>query len=242
MVHDHLFGMPFDPYTLGGQTVLLCLAMLYSGLIGAEREWHGNPAGLRTHVLVCVGATLITLASVQISLGRPRGVGGDPGHIAAQIVSGIGFLGAGAIMREGATVRGLTTAASVWAVAGLGIAIAAGPSTAELAAVATVFILVTLGLMSRLEVTFRLKGGAAILSAEVKISQDGSTHFLDLLSSLGVQVMGMQWDVPTEAEHRADRALVRRVQMRVQLPRRFDRAGFNAALLKEPSLVSFHLE
>jgi putative Mg2+ transporter-C (MgtC) family protein len=242
MGHDHLFGLPFDPYSLGGQTVLLFLAVLFGGLIGAEREWHGNPAGLRTHVLVCVGSTLITLASVQISLGRPRGVGGDPGHIAAQIVSGIGFLGAGAIMREGATVRGLTTAASVWTVAGLGIAIAAGPRTTELAAIATLFILATLALLSQLEVAFRLKGGTAVLSAEVKISQEGGTHFLDLLNHLGVQVLGMQWDVPTESAHRTDRALVRRVQMRVQLPRGFNRNAFNAALLKEPSLVSFHLE
>ncbi|HPZ22919.1 MAG TPA: MgtC/SapB family protein [Bacillota bacterium] len=98
----------------------LVLAVVFGSIIGLERELHNHPAGFRTHVLVCIGSTLFTLVSVS-SFG-----GADPSRVAAQIVSGIGFLGAGTILREGATIRGLTTAASLWSVAGVGMAIGTG--------------------------------------------------------------------------------------------------------------------
>lgn len=97
----------------------LVLAVIAGSIIGLERELHNHPAGFRTHVLVCIGSTLFTLVSVS-------SFGGDPSRVAAQIVSGIGFLGAGTILREGATIRGLTTAASLWSVAGVGMAIGTG--------------------------------------------------------------------------------------------------------------------
>lgn len=98
----------------------LFLAVLFGSVIGLEREKNNHPAGFRTHTLVSVGAALITLVSINSFPG------GDPARVAAQIVSGIGFLGAGTIMREGTTIRGLTTAASLWSVAGIGMAIGAG--------------------------------------------------------------------------------------------------------------------
>lgn len=98
----------------------LALAVLFGSGIGLEREKNNHPAGFRTHILVCTGAALITLVSINSFPG------GDPARVAAQIVSGIGFLGAGTIMREGTTIRGLTTAASLWSVAGIGMAIGAG--------------------------------------------------------------------------------------------------------------------
>lgn len=98
----------------------LILAVVFGSIIGLERELNNHPAGFRTHILVCTGAALITLVSMHSFPG------GDPGRVAAQIVSGIGFLGAGTIMREGTTIRGLTTAASLWSVAGVGMAIGAG--------------------------------------------------------------------------------------------------------------------
>lgn len=91
-------------------------------LIGLEREIHEHPAGMRTHLLVSVGSAGFTILSIGV-FAEP---GGDPGRVAAQIVSGIGFLGAGAILKEGATIRGLTTAASLWAVAAVGMALGAG--------------------------------------------------------------------------------------------------------------------
>jgi putative Mg2+ transporter-C (MgtC) family protein len=98
----------------------LVLAVIFGSIIGLERELHNHPAGFRTHILVCIGSTLFTLVSIS-SFG-----GDDSSRVAAQIVSGIGFLGAGTILREGATIRGLTTAASLWSVAGVGMAIGTG--------------------------------------------------------------------------------------------------------------------
>ncbi len=101
------------------------LALILGGAIGLEREVHGRPAGLRTHVMVCLGAAILMLGSEhsQMTLVQSgRGVF-DPDRLSAGIITGIGFLGAGAIMREGNLVRGLTTAGSIWFVAGLGIVI-----------------------------------------------------------------------------------------------------------------------
>ena len=88
------FGHAIDPLSLAGKVLAVLLAVLLGGLIGAERELHGSPAGMRTHILVCVGATVMTLTSVEIGLGVRGGMRGNPAHLAAQIVSGIGFLGA----------------------------------------------------------------------------------------------------------------------------------------------------
>lgn len=99
-------------------------ALLLGGVIGLERDVHGRAAGLRTHMLVSVGSALFTL--ISINLAAELGRGGDPGRIAAQIVSGIGFLGAGTILKSGFNVRGLTTAACMWLVAAVGMACAVG--------------------------------------------------------------------------------------------------------------------
>ncbi|HEV8489487.1 MAG TPA: MgtC/SapB family protein [Candidatus Limnocylindrales bacterium] len=99
----------------------LLLAAALGALIGVEREIHGHPAGMRTHLLVALGAAIFTVLSIY-GFGQPGQAGLDPSRIAAQIVSGIGFLGAGAILKEGATIRGLTTAASLWATAAVGLA------------------------------------------------------------------------------------------------------------------------
>jgi putative Mg2+ transporter-C (MgtC) family protein len=103
----------------------LALAVILGGAIGIEREVKAKPAGLRTNILICVGACLLTDVSVRI--GNINGTRvGDPARLAAQIVSGIGFLGAGTIMQGGGVVTGLTSAATIWVVAALGIAIGAG--------------------------------------------------------------------------------------------------------------------
>ncbi|HHV16342.1 MAG TPA: MgtC/SapB family protein [Gelria sp.] len=104
----------------------LALACILGALIGLERESLNRPAGLRTYTLVCVGSTLAMIVSIDIYMQYYQTVNADPGRIAAQVVSGIGFLGAGTIMREGASVRGLTTAAGLWVVACIGLAIGAG--------------------------------------------------------------------------------------------------------------------
>lgn len=111
--------------------IKLLLAALAGGVIGFEREMHGRPAGLRTHLLVTVGSCLMMIISEAFhlkygELGMESAVRIDPSRTAAQIIAGIGFLGAGVILKEGVNVRGLTTAASLWVVAGLGMAFGMG--------------------------------------------------------------------------------------------------------------------
>jgi putative Mg2+ transporter-C (MgtC) family protein len=137
---------------VGGSTPLiiafrLLLAVVFGGLIGLERESHGRPAGFRTHILVSLGSTLIMLVSAYGLQSLDTDY--DPGRIAAQVISGIGFLGAGTILREGANVRGLTTAASLWAVAGIGLAVGIGMYYA--AAIATILVVLTLLYLNRFE-------------------------------------------------------------------------------------------
>ena len=112
-------------------TLRLVLAALAGGFVGIEREKHGRPAGLRTHLLVAVGSCLMVIVSegFYLKYGNVPGtsvVRLDPARVAAQIVTGIGFLGAGVILKEGISVRGLTTAACLWLVAGLGMSIGMG--------------------------------------------------------------------------------------------------------------------
>ena len=109
----------------------LVLAAVLGGLIGAEREYRGKVAGTRTHLLVALGAALMMLVSRYGFGGQ-----GDPSRVAAQIVSGIGFIGAGAIMVDRHSVHGLTTAAGIWVAAGIGMATAAGRYVLALATTA----------------------------------------------------------------------------------------------------------
>ena len=122
----------------------LVISFIAGGIIGAERERRTTPAGLRTHILICTGATLLMMLSLHMGSGN-----GDPGRIAAQVVSGIGFLGAGAIMRFGATVQGLTSAASIWAIAALGLAVGAGYLFA--AGLFTFLLLIALIVLDKIE-------------------------------------------------------------------------------------------
>jgi putative Mg2+ transporter-C (MgtC) family protein len=125
----------------------LLLAAALGALIGVEREIHGHPAGMRTHLLVALGSAIFTVLSIY-GFGDPTQAGVDPSRIAAQIVSGIGFLGAGAILKEGATIRGLTTAASLWATAAVGLA--AGAAQYPIAWTGAVIIIFSLWPLNRI--------------------------------------------------------------------------------------------
>lgn len=125
----------------------LSLAAFCGALLGLERQIHGRPAGLRTHILVATGSALMTLAGMSFSTaagtaGGAAGLASDPTRIAAGIVTGIGFIGAGAILRTKDMIRGLTTAACIWVAAGTGVAAAFGMFVPVLAV--TVFSLVVL--------------------------------------------------------------------------------------------------
>ncbi len=122
--------------------VKLVLAVALGGVVGLEREFSGHPAGLRTNILICLGATLLMHLSLRVGLVDGVHVG-DPGRIAAQVVSGIGFLGAGAILHTRGIIRGLTTAATIWVVAAVGLAIGAGGFVEATGAVLLVGIVLT---------------------------------------------------------------------------------------------------
>lgn len=131
----------------------LFLAVVLGGLIGFERESHNRPAGFRTHILVCAGSALIMMVSAYGFTGQiGEGFISDPGRIAAGVVTGIGFLGAGTILQQRGGVRGLTTAASIWVVSGVGLA--AGIGFYLGAVITTAFVLISLLLLRRTEKNF----------------------------------------------------------------------------------------
>ena len=135
--------------------IKLGVTTILSGFIGFEREHSHRPAGFRTHILVAVGSSLVMLTSVYVF--DAQGMSGDVTRMSAQVLSGIGFLGAGTILREGFSVKGLTTAASLWAVACIGIAVGAGFYAGAL--VATLVIYLTLNSLKR----FIVRGSAGKL-------------------------------------------------------------------------------
>ena len=123
----------------------LILASILGGAIGLERELSGKPAGFRTNLLICVGAALLTDLSILIAASSD----GDPGRITAQIVSGVGFLGAGTIIQAKGTVIGLTTAATLWVVSAIGIAVGAQHYTEAIGT--TILVLAALLFLGKLE-------------------------------------------------------------------------------------------
>ncbi|HOJ10517.1 MAG TPA: MgtC/SapB family protein, partial [Clostridiales bacterium] len=133
----------------------LVLALLLGGAIGYEREHENRPAGFRTHILVCIGSALVMTTSEYIFKLFSPIVNLDPARLGAQVISGIGFLGAGTIVREGFNVKGLTTAASLWAVSCVGLA--AGIGFYEGAITATVLIYITLIMLKKIESQFNVR-------------------------------------------------------------------------------------
>ena len=127
----------------------LVVSCVLGGLIGYEREAHRKAAGLRTHILVSVGSCLIMILSVKIYASVQGLTNADPTRMAAQVVSGIGFLGAGSILKDGPSVKGLTTAASLWVVSGVGLAVGSGYYMGAVLTTGLVFM--TLTIISRLE-------------------------------------------------------------------------------------------
>jgi putative Mg2+ transporter-C (MgtC) family protein len=135
----------------------ILVATFLSALIGLEREMWRHEAGLRTHILVCVGSTLIMLTSLHVFDIYKAQAPLDPTRIAAGVVTGIGFLGAGAIMRSQEGVRGLTTASSLWVVAALGLSIGCGFFKASI--FTTFIVLIVLLFLRRFEKRLLKKGG-----------------------------------------------------------------------------------
>ncbi|MDQ8734710.1 MgtC/SapB family protein [Paenibacillus sp. LHD-38] len=129
----------------------MIVSVVLGGLVGIEREWSNHAAGFRTHILVCLGSATIMMLSMYgfSQFVNETNVRMDPARLAAQVISGIGFLGAGAILRNGNMIKGLTTAASVWVVAAIGLCTGAGFMLG--ASVCTLLVLISLFLLNKWE-------------------------------------------------------------------------------------------
>ncbi|MEW6107394.1 MAG: MgtC/SapB family protein, partial [Bacillota bacterium] len=196
----------------------LVLAVVFGGLIGLERESHKRPAGFRTHILVCVGSALVMMISQYAFVGFTRVIQYDPGRIAAQVVSGIGFLGAGTILREGATIKGLTTAASLWVVAGIGLAVGTGFYLAG--AMTTGIVVVVLIALDRFERRFiYTKRDTLFVQMQDRPGQLGA--IATVLGKYGVSIKDVEMET-LEAGHEASLHLALEVPFSVRKDRLLD--------------------
>lgn len=205
----------FVPYDVSAQPSLLllpvgllALAVVLGGLIGWQREMHDQPAGFRTHILVTVGATLATLVSQSYA----RDV---PARIAANVVVGVGFLGAGTIMRQESSVRGLTTAASLWVCACIGIAVGHGGSMVVLAIACTLLVFIVLSLFGNVErrwIHGQHRRGLTVIYDGLP---EHRAAILGMLEQQGCVVVGVSRD----EHHRAAPSVI---SLFVRLPQRLD--------------------
>lgn len=170
----------------------LLLGFAAGAVIGFERSSRHQVAGLRTHILIAVGSTLLMLLSIWLPQEFSMLKVGDPGRIAAQVVSGIGFLGAGAILRLGNNVKGLTTAASLWLVAAVGLAVGAGMYFA--AAVAEALSLFTLVVMDVVEKRLFPSERNKLLELSFKSAVPDTKKALEILKAFGVRVQSIDVD------------------------------------------------
>jgi putative Mg2+ transporter-C (MgtC) family protein len=162
METQELFQLVFPTFILRGGFAILCGA-----LIGMERERKGKPAGFRTNTLICFGSALYMLVSEFIIL--KMGMNTDPTRIAAQVVTGIGFLGAGTIIQSRGTITGLTSAATIWVVAGIGLVIGAG--FPWIGILCTLMVLMTLILLGKVEP--KLLGKCHFVACDIVFVDDG---------------------------------------------------------------------
>lgn len=189
----------------------LLLASLLGALIGLEREIHGRTAGFRTHLLVSLGSALFVIVSINFYrvFGNFSGVvavGVDPGRIAAQVVVGIGFIGAGAIIREKASVRGLTTAACLWVAASIGVACGAG--LFMLSIVVTAVSLISLIALKRIEGVLD-RDTYAMLT----VDSDDTEGQLERIT-LAIAACGFQM-TPSGMERKSDGSMIFELQVKM---------------------------
>lgn len=170
---------------------LLC-AMILGLIVGIEREYTHRPAGMRTHILVALGSCAVMLTGQAIfAQYQPYGATPDPARLAAQVITGVGFLGAGTILREGNNVKGLTTAASLWGVACLGIAVGGGYYT--IALIGTVLVILTLTLFEWLQkLLLRSKRGCRVYAVDTRDVVATMQAVNTLAQSVSCQISDLQ--------------------------------------------------
>lgn len=209
------------------------LSFVLGAAIGIEREWHRQSAGLRTHMVICLGSTLLTLMSIYLPQTFTHFQAGDPARIAAQVVSGIGFLGGGAIFRMGVNVRGLTTAASIWVVAGIGMVVGAGMYLTAL--IGTGAVLVTLFVMIPFEK--KLFPGRSLRNLEIAMTGEKvkTDNVFPILARHGIEVKVM--DVSQSFEEKQIR-----MKLTVQVPEEIDWTELYKSLGSVQGIVKITLD
>lgn len=199
----------------------LCLAMVLGGVVGMERENKRRAAGFRTHILVSVGAALVMITSESMFYKYQGLTNLDPARLGAQVISGIGFLGAGTIIRQGPSVKGLTTAASLWAVSCIGLAVGSGNYVA--AAIATAVVYLTLILLRRFE---RLVVNRSEYTFELALEMESRPgkigEVATLLGNLGVNIKNIVFEAEEE-----ERVVVR---FQVKLPKGLSKESLLASV------------
>jgi putative Mg2+ transporter-C (MgtC) family protein len=166
----------------------IALSILLGGAIGIERELRGKAAGLRTNILICMGATLFTQLSMSMAGSTP-----DKGRIAAQIVTGVGFLGAGTILHGKGSITGLTSAATIWLVAAIGTAI--GAKEISLAAGTTLIVIVVLRVMGSLEHYLSLRSESSRVTVSLDTDPGRVEQVEQLVREAGVSIEDIHSEV-----------------------------------------------
>jgi len=203
--------MPPDVSLQFELAIRLLVAAALGAAIGFEREIHAHPAGMRTHLLVSEGSAIFTVLSIYGFVGvLPSGEGSppDPTRIAAQIVSGIGFLGAGAILKSGTSIRGLTTAASLWATAAVGVAVGAGEYA--VGAVGTAIVLFSLWPLKRVADRIRTVGRPDSVRMRLQVAS------LESLGSITRQLSSQRIETSGLATSRAGAAYEVEMELKVR--------------------------
>ncbi len=223
-----------DEYAV--MTARLVASLLVGGLIGLERSFRGRPAGFRTHTLVCLASTVLMLVTVYEARWMPAPgadtVRLDPTRMAQGIMTGIGFLGAGVIFKEGLTVRGLTTAASIWVTAAIGILIGIGFYFP--AGVTAALVIFTLSIFHWIEMRMPMQSYARLELAFARNHAQDERHLRALLASRGFNVAHVSCRL-TEGGQR----LEYRMMVRTSRPENFEKLA--AELLADPQVSEFRI-
>jgi putative Mg2+ transporter-C (MgtC) family protein len=213
----------------------IALAILLGGAIGIEREFSGRPAGFRTHILVCLGACLMTVVDATMPNAG--------GRIAAQVVTGVGFLGAGTILRtdRGNSVHGLTTAASLWTTAGLGIALGYGPPTMWYAVVTAIVILLTLTVASVFEDAVLRHRRVYRLTISVKADGDRGERaagaLIARLATMGANIVNVSFDDDPDPQESQS---ARTIRATIRIGQSETREGVTQAISAVPGIAEIN--
>lgn len=205
------------------------MAVVLGGVVGLEREMSGKPAGLRTNILICLGSALLMDLSVRVGLNTDGTRAGDPARIAAQVVSGVGFLGAGTILQARGVVVGLTTAATIWVVSAIGLTVGAGGYVEAVGT--TVLVTAVLGGLGKLE--RRVHAMRRSVHGTIRARHDVDfTQLCDVLNGFGIAVQAKE-----AFEHKDDRTYELTLAGQAK---QFDHAA--AELIRRPDVLSVQFE